>query len=1536
MKKNRFISMTMAIIFMAALINPFNSFSKNNSVCDNHGVDNFGFYLSLFVAADSVIRGPYLQTGTDTSIIIKWRTNVNTNSKVWYGNSPTNLTETLVVSGSRDDHEVTITGLTANTTYYYAVGDDGGQLAGADSDHYFITAPTVGTSQPITAWILGDCGEPGEDQDSVRDAYYDYIDTDHTDMILLLGDNAYDDGTDLEYEAAIFDVYDSKLINSVLWSCPGNHEYGMDCAAPYYDIFSFPQNGEAGGLASNTEKYYSFDYGNIHIISLDSHGELRSPGGPMLTWLENDLAATSQEWVIVIFHHPPYTKGSHDSDDPEDSGGRMEDMREYVVPICEAYGVDLILTGHSHSYERSKLIHGHYGHSSTYDSLTHNIDGGDGSLAGDGAYRQNFSEEGTVYIVTGSASKLGSAPTEHPVMYYYASSLGSTVLEVDGGTMDVKFLNTDGTIEDSLTLLQNRTPSVSWTNLYDGQILGRATITLEADASDSDGTVDSIEFFVDGSSVGTDTSAPFSVNWTPSTNGNYTLKATATDNGGATESTEEISITIQTSSTIDISSQINVSSDDVEERLGNGNGEMKLDNSDLELGKDGSAPQKIGLRFNSLNIPANATVTNAYIQFTADETNTETTDLTIHGEDHDNAVAFSTTDYDVSNRDTTVASVDWAPASWTTVGAAGTDQQTPDLKTIVQEIINRSDWAPDNSMVFMITGTGERTAESYDGSSGDAPDLHISYTYGPTVSWTNPDDGEIFTNLNAISFEVDATDIDGTVDSVEFFVDGTSIGTDTNAPYSKNWTPTAYGNYTLKAVATDDNGVTGEQEISISIQQIFSVQINDGNDDAEERDNGTMSLTSSDLEMVQDGSSVNTVGLRFDSLNIPSNAIVTNAYIQFTSDEIDSVATSLTIKGEAHDDAAAFTSSDNDITSRTTTSSSVNWVPAPWTATGAAGSDQQTPNLKTVVQEIIDRQGWSTNNSVAFIISGSGPDRRTAESYNGSQNDAPVLNITYTTVNVCDPFADADNDGYCSNVDCDDSDATIYIGASCDDGDNTTANDAYDNNCNCTGTPLTSVIFKVNDGDDDAEENKNNDGDMSLTSSDLEMVTDGSKDQVIGIRFDKISIPTTAKVTNAYIQFTVKDTTSESTSLTIKGEAHANALIFEDIDSNITKRTVTVDSVNWSPAPWTTEKAAGADQQTPDLSAIVQEIIDDTGWATDSAMVFIINGTGKRSAFSYDGNCAYFAPTFHVTYYIDTASEVSISIPISDNDDDVEERTSNGEMKLNNSDLELGYDGAAAQKVGLRFNNIDLPPTATVTNAYIQFTVDESNTETTSLTIHGEDIANASAFVSTAYDVSDRDTTDTSVDWTPANWTTVGDAGDDQQTPDISTIVQEIIDSNSWSANNSMVFIISGSGERTAVSHDQNSTKAATLHITYESGGSSLVKRPNPDISQVAKGTNKKIIEADTSSSTVKENSLHLFPNPVKSQLNIHYQSADGQIAFMELFDPTGRRVRVKTLQTKKGLNKVQMNLSEMPTGMYFFRVMESGKYLTEKVIISN
>ena len=178
----------------------------------------------------------------------------------------------------------------------------------------------------------------------------------------------------------------------------------------------------------------------------------------------------------------------------------------------------------------------------------------------------------------------------------------------------------------------------------------------------------------------------------------------------------------------------------------------------------------------------------------------------------------------------------------------------------------------------------------------------------------------------------------------------------------------------------------------------------------------------------------------------------------------------------------------------------------------------------------------------------------------------------------------------------------------------------------------------------------------------------------------------------------------------------------------------------------------------------------------------------------------------------------SVDVRIASGTDDVEQRASSGSMSMTSSDLELVTDGTNVQIVGLRFLGIDIPPGAVITSAYIQFQTDEVSTGTSSLLIRGEDTGDAAAFTTTAFNASSRVTTDASVAWTPTDWNTVGEAGLAQRTPDMTAVVQEIVSRSDWAALNDMVFLITGSGRRTAEAFESGAATAPLLHIEYTSG----------------------------------------------------------------------------------------------------------------------
>ncbi len=169
--------------------------------------------------------------------------------------------------------------------------------------------------------------------------------------------------------------------------------------------------------------------------------------------------------------------------------------------------------------------------------------------------------------------------------------------------------------------------------------------------------------------------------------------------------------------------QITSDDDDAEEDLSSNS--VSLGSSDLELGADGSSDQVVGLRFNNMNIEQGATINSAYVQFETDETNSGACSVIFWGEDVDNALGFTSSDGDISNRPKTTNLVAWSNTpAWNTVNEK---HDSPDLTSIVQEIVNRPGWVTGNSLVIFIEGTGQRTAEAHDGEPVAAPVLVISY-----------------------------------------------------------------------------------------------------------------------------------------------------------------------------------------------------------------------------------------------------------------------------------------------------------------------------------------------------------------------------------------------------------------------------------------------------------------------------------------------------------------------------------------------------------------------------------------------------------------------------------------------------------------------------------------------------------------------------------------------------------------------------------------------------------------------------------------
>jgi len=514
-----------AVIFVSGLLLSEVAVAKKKSLCHGENVETTRLFL---------------QQLSDTRVIVKWR---GESDKLCFGRKQNALKRLVYATTTEGNHkEAIIEGLKPRKTYYYSVGG----ASKAPQGQSFTTSPKKGRlprDRNTRIWIVGDSGTGTDEQPThqgeaaaVRDGVMQYIDEqdgEPIDLFLMLGDNAYLSGSDYSYQQGVFNLYGDLMRGVATWSTIGNHEMGAadidlcliadrngvpiaPCGtvvpnlpgvsissdpyswreptsvaptrAPYLDIFSFPTNGEVGGVASGTEQYYSFDYGNIHVVNLDSQLSARDEVqlATMRQWLVDDLSANTQDWTIVMFHHPPYSKGhNHDSDETEHNmlDRPTWDMRNQFVPIFDDYGVDLVYSGHAHSYERSYYLNNHTGLSETYSHGEHaELVDGDVTKPASGQGEESYAQlsptswgidNRVVYTVNGSSGKADSsaAPFEawllHPAHIVQAADtetpkrhglaeLGSVLVDVSKKSLTAKFIDVNGDVLDYFTITRGK------------------------------------------------------------------------------------------------------------------------------------------------------------------------------------------------------------------------------------------------------------------------------------------------------------------------------------------------------------------------------------------------------------------------------------------------------------------------------------------------------------------------------------------------------------------------------------------------------------------------------------------------------------------------------------------------------------------------------------------------------------------------------------------------------------------------------------------------------------------------------------------------------------------------------------------------------------------------------------------------------------------------------------------------------------------------------------------------------------------------
>jgi acid phosphatase type 7 len=277
-----------------------------------------------------IARHPYLQQVTTHSAIVGWVTGGSgeyVDVTFPDGTAITSASAQIDASALRSAGEnqmwATLEALEPDTIYCYEIGNG----TALTSRTGFRTAPAADDPAPVRFLAFGDSGGGGSDQKALLDQMYDFP----YDLMIHTGDLAYDDGTIREFDANVFGIYTELFRNIPFFPAAGNHEYNTSSAAPFRSVFSLP--GDSG------EKWYSYDWGRVHFVALDTEASYSEQAA----WLDADLAASTLPWKIVYLHRPPYSSGEHGSD---------TSLRTALAPVLARHHVQLVLAGHDHDYER--------------------------------------------------------------------------------------------------------------------------------------------------------------------------------------------------------------------------------------------------------------------------------------------------------------------------------------------------------------------------------------------------------------------------------------------------------------------------------------------------------------------------------------------------------------------------------------------------------------------------------------------------------------------------------------------------------------------------------------------------------------------------------------------------------------------------------------------------------------------------------------------------------------------------------------------------------------------------------------------------------------------------------------------------------------------------------------------------------------------------------------------------------------------------------------------------------------------------------
>jgi predicted phosphodiesterase len=313
--------------------------------------------------AVTLSRQPYLQSTNQTQTYVRWRTVTATDSVVEFGETlALGRTATASSTTPANAHEVLLTGLSAGTRYHYRIVSGGLPVTPRFS---FRTAPDSSV-RDFSFLVVGDSGMNNQDQLDVANR----MAQEDADLLIHTGDVIYPAGglgaAVQEYDLRFFKPYETLLSRMPAFPVVGNHDlYGL-FGQPFRKAFTLPPNGNS----LLEELYYSFEWGDAKFIALEGNTAFQFLSiGPHMDWLRRELSQNTRKWLFVYMHPPVYSAGKHGDN------SRLESTLE---PLFEAYGVDLVICGHDHNYERTKPMKA-FNQSPGFPGLVHIVTGGGGA-----------------------------------------------------------------------------------------------------------------------------------------------------------------------------------------------------------------------------------------------------------------------------------------------------------------------------------------------------------------------------------------------------------------------------------------------------------------------------------------------------------------------------------------------------------------------------------------------------------------------------------------------------------------------------------------------------------------------------------------------------------------------------------------------------------------------------------------------------------------------------------------------------------------------------------------------------------------------------------------------------------------------------------------------------------------------------------------------------------------------------------------------------------------------------------------------------